>query len=292
MPQYDFGNLSSPLSGTQLIDDNLEPWRDALHSTHSGTSRPSYVAGGMIWVDITSSPNWVLKLFDGTSDIPIGTFNITSHTYVPSANAALATDSVATATIVAQAVTNAKLAAMAANTLKVNNTGSSASPADLSMGTSTILARLSGNIIAASITQILDLITGTAGQGDILFRGSSTYERLAAGTSGQALLTQGGSANPIWGAAGFTASSGKLVCGSVTFQWGHYSGGANNPFITYPTAFSGTAIPVAMPSNATPLSVQIRSSNESSSGFNCDQRNSATGGTLTCDLFWIAIGPT
>lgn len=71
MSQSDFGNLESPLTGTEFINDKLEPWRDALHTTHSGASRPSYVQAGMIWVDTSSTP-WKLKLFQGSDDVVIG----------------------------------------------------------------------------------------------------------------------------------------------------------------------------------------------------------------------------
>jgi hypothetical protein len=226
MPQFDFGNLESPLSGAEFINSNMEPWRDALHSSHKGAARPSYVAAGMIWVDDSGAPLWVAKLFDGSQDITIGTFNITSHAFTPSANAALAANSVDTANIVAQAVANTKLAAMAANTVKTNNTSGSASPSDLSMGTSTILARLSGNIVAASITQILDLIAGTPAQGDVLFRGVSTYQRLPAGTAGQTLQSQGASADPVWAggsqqsiSVGYEVVSGTAAITATTVAW-------------------------------------------------------------------------
>lgn len=79
MSQFDFGDLESPLSGTNLINSNLEPWRDALHSCHSGTSRPSYATAGMLWLDTTGTP-WILNMFDGSDDIPVMQVNATTNT--------------------------------------------------------------------------------------------------------------------------------------------------------------------------------------------------------------------
>lgn len=83
MSQFDFGNLESPLTGTSFINGNLEPWRDALHSLHSGSSRPSYAIAGTMWVNNTTNP-WVLNVFDGTDDISLGTLNTSTNIYTPS----------------------------------------------------------------------------------------------------------------------------------------------------------------------------------------------------------------
>lgn len=48
-----------------------------------------------------------------------------------------------------------------------------------------------------TLSQVLDLV-GSAAQGDILYRGASTWTRLGAGTSGQFLKTNGTGANPAW----------------------------------------------------------------------------------------------
>lgn len=82
MAQYDFGNLESPLSGTTLINTHLEPFRDALHSSHMGDSRPSYAVPGMMWIDNTNAI-WNLNVFDGTDDILMGTIDPATNIFTP-----------------------------------------------------------------------------------------------------------------------------------------------------------------------------------------------------------------
>lgn len=53
----------------------------------------------------------------------------------------------------------------------------------------------------ATATDLLNTIASVA-RGDILFRGATTFERLAAGTANQALLTKGAGADPAWGFSG------------------------------------------------------------------------------------------
>lgn len=82
MAQFDFGDLESPVTGTDLINNNLEPWRDALNSGHSGTTRPSYAVPGLRWIDTTST-TWILNMFDGTNDIKMGSIDTVNHVYIP-----------------------------------------------------------------------------------------------------------------------------------------------------------------------------------------------------------------
>lgn len=69
-----------------------------------------------------------------------------------------------------------------------------------------------------TLTQLLDWI-GTAAQGDILYRDSASWGRLAAGTSGQFLKTQGSAANPIWANAVTT----QLVTDSTDILLNNYA---------------------------------------------------------------------
>lgn len=92
-------------------------------------------------------------------------------------------DTIPDAAIADNAVTNAKLADMATLTIKARKAGTTGDPED------------------CSLSELLDFI-GSAAQGDILYRGASGWARLAAGTSGQYLKTQGPGANPVWDTPG------------------------------------------------------------------------------------------
>ena len=81
----------------------------------------------------------------------------------------------------------------------------------------------------------------TTTHGDIIFRGASADQRLAAGTSGQYLKTQGSGQDPTWG----TVTSGVLKVSRYhyTGTQGHSSNGWNN------TAVEVTHTPVLADSN-------------------------------------------
>ena len=88
MSQYDFGVIDPQTkTGTELAGD-LNNWRNAVNSSHSGAARPAYVRAGMLWVDTAATPTCYLKLFDGTADITILAFNNSTHTGALSVNAA------------------------------------------------------------------------------------------------------------------------------------------------------------------------------------------------------------
>lgn len=55
----------------------------AIVTNHKGSTAPSYKVAGMTWLDDTTSTNWILKLYDGTDWITIGSFNTTSNLFTP-----------------------------------------------------------------------------------------------------------------------------------------------------------------------------------------------------------------
>jgi hypothetical protein len=78
MSQYSSGNLSSPLTGSEFIDDEYEPTIEALQTNHSGASAPSYVQAGMNWLDTSGTP-WAFKMFDGVDHLPWVQFNASTN---------------------------------------------------------------------------------------------------------------------------------------------------------------------------------------------------------------------
>lgn len=59
------------------------------------------------------------------------------------------------------------------------------------------------------------LNVGTTNRGDVLFDDGSSFIRLAPGTSGQFLQTQGSGANPVWGSGGITFVSKTAVAAAA-----------------------------------------------------------------------------
>lgn len=62
-------------------------------------------------------------------------------------------------------------------------------------------AGVTANVSELTLTNVLDMV-GSATHGDILYRGASAWSRLAAGTSGNVLRTNGSGADPSWVAPG------------------------------------------------------------------------------------------
>lgn len=72
----------------------------------------------------------------------------------------------------------------------------------------------------AGAVTVSDLTIASEAQGDILYRGASSWLRLAAGTAGQALVTSGAGSNPYWGEPSVALAS-KLT-GSFVMEGGTY----------------------------------------------------------------------
>jgi hypothetical protein len=126
---------------------------------------------------------------DGTISIASG--GITNDLLAPDAvtSSKILDGTIATVDIADAAITNAKLANMAAHLIKARKTNSTGVPED------------------ATLSEVLDFLSST--QGVIFYRGASGWAALAPGTSGQFLKTQGAAADPVW--ASVTAGTSKAA---------------------------------------------------------------------------------
>jgi hypothetical protein len=72
---YDIANQSFPAFRTDL--NNV---LGAINSSNSGSSRPSSAVNGTIWLDTTNATTPTLKLYDGSDDISLATFDYSANT--------------------------------------------------------------------------------------------------------------------------------------------------------------------------------------------------------------------
>ena len=114
---------------------------------------------------------------------------------------------ITTAKIDADAITAAKIATGAVDTAEIAADAVGAS--ELANNAVDTAAIADNAVTGAKIAMTSDA------QGDVLFYGGTDYERLAPGTSGYFLKTQGTSADPIW-AAVVTDTSGAWTSGTAT----------------------------------------------------------------------------
>jgi len=108
-----------------------------------------------------------------------------------------------------------------------------------------------GNWEECTLSDTLDFI-GSAAQGDILYRGASSWARLGAGTSGQRLKTSGAGANPSWADDVKTVEvtlgdgSGVVAVGTTAGTQVGYAGTITSVYMvsmdTDGTATSGSAV--------------------------------------------------
>ena len=77
MSQFDFGTINPDTKSGSALASDLNSWRDALHSMHRGSTRPTYAVHGMMWIDDSATP-WLVKIYNGSgvgTDTVLGTYD-------------------------------------------------------------------------------------------------------------------------------------------------------------------------------------------------------------------------
>lgn len=192
--------VSSPLSfsGGTLSAPNLQPLDADLTALAalSGTNTIYYRSGANTWSAVTIGANLTFTAGElaasgggGVSDGDKGDITVSS--------------SGATWTVDAGAITLAKLVdATATKRLIGRHTAAG------------------GDFEEVTIDQLLSWVAGTEANGDVLYKGSSGYARLAAGTAGGLMFQSDDGSNPIpaWSSKWTLATTGKMTVtgGTVT----------------------------------------------------------------------------
>jgi len=152
----------------------------------------------------------------------------------------------------------AGVADMEANTVKVRDANSTGAPSNKTVADTQILigdgtgftaAALSGDVtmantgavtIAANSVDGTMIALGSDAQGDVMYYNGTNYVRLAAGTDGHFLKTQGASANPVWAAASGGASDIDDLSDALVENNSIWLG--NDPSSTTDTASNNVAV--------------------------------------------------
>lgn len=83
MSQFDFGAINTDETSGNDLAALLAAWRDAMNTKHAGTTRPDYIQPGGEWLDITSSENWLIKVWTGSVDCIIGRISTSTGHFTP-----------------------------------------------------------------------------------------------------------------------------------------------------------------------------------------------------------------
>jgi hypothetical protein len=70
MSQFNINVIPEVDDGVSL-SEQINQWRDAVHSGHIGPQRPSYAVAGTVWIDNSVAGGWKMYVYDGTNDIPL-----------------------------------------------------------------------------------------------------------------------------------------------------------------------------------------------------------------------------
>ncbi len=211
------GTFSGTSSGTNTGDQTITLTGDV---TGSGTgSFAATIANGAVSTaklggDITTAGKALLDDADASAQrttLGLGTLATQSGTFSGTSSGTNTGDQTITLTGDVTGSGTGSFAATIANDAVTYAKMQNISATSRVLGRKTAAA---GDTEECTLSEVLDFV-GSAAQGDLLYRGASTWTRLAAGTSGQYLKTLGSAANPEWASIGAGGSTNVWIPASA-----------------------------------------------------------------------------
>lgn len=211
--------LSAAKSGANTDLTSLYLDNTGLKIKDTNASHGLTIAPGS---DLTADRTLTLTTGDAARTLTISGNATVSQDYSTSGNPQFATIELGAASDTTLSRSAAGVIAVEGVTVPLNSTTNTHTAQQIELGhaTDTTLSRSAAGVLAVEG----NLVPSPASQahGDILYRGASGWERLAAGTSGQFLKTLGAGAAPEWGAV---SSGGMTLLGTIDTSSGAMSGG-------------------------------------------------------------------
>ena len=91
MTQYNNVTIDPTVTNGSQLAANINSFRAAALSLHSGVERPAYATGGTMWISTASKP-WKLFVFDGAADVAIGEVDPDGHGFLSAGGTAFTND--------------------------------------------------------------------------------------------------------------------------------------------------------------------------------------------------------
>ena len=229
MTQFDWGTMDPFVDDGVQLANQLNSWRDAIHSWHRGPSRPSYVVPGMMWINDAAGPTtWLVNVYlsPTVGDVPMFAYDTTTGQVSMSAATG---GGFAAAILLAQATVNPSV--------RWNSTNN---PIDIKAWRATVTLtgalRFSAFSDAGVEQGVIEMhrdgsvVTGSGGA-------AATQPRMTG-----AIVPFGGSAEPSWGVFANGQAISRATYAALFAIYGTYYGAGNGSSTFNVPNFNGRVV--------------------------------------------------